>query len=409
MKNALILLLIMSFQAAWAEKLIFSNNNEQVDITDDVEIDFETGDVTVTTVGEHFIVDSDDDTPVILGFYPSDYDIATGGSITVNWSVAFAVSCSAQTTSGVATWSGAKTATNGSHAQAGVTVSTLPATLQLTCLNGASSSTTKSFLITEQSGGGGGGGSPSITSFRVNSQSPFATVGPSTTASVTWTTSNTTSCTASANPAVAGWSGAVATQGPTSVTINADTVMTLNCNGVTRTVTVTYSSIEGCENTTFPPGLTMVQGSYETYNDEQPFGASTNITFELDISNTQFYALSGFSLPADTQFNIRRRITLEDAPTQRQINQSTMSISECPGDFSPQSATCVIPISGSLPTSIAKFSTVPTDDNTFCILDPSKTYYANFVNSPSPFTQPPSCELGHSACTIFYAEGLQAP
>ncbi len=405
MKNALILVFVLFIQSAAAEKLVFTNNNEEVEITENVEIDFVTGDVSVTTVGEHFIVSGNQNTPVILGFYPSDYDITTGSSITVSWSVAYAASCTADTTSGVATWNGAKTAADGSYSQS-VTVTTLPATLELSCQNAAAQTTTKSFLLTEQSGGGGG--SPSITLFTVNSQSTNAIVGPSTSATVAWNSTNTTGCTASASPAVVGWSGAKGTSGSSPVTINQNTTLTLNCNGAISTVGVTYTLDESCSSVVLPPNLDMVQGTYTEFNQGQPFGENNNVNFELDIQNSKFYALSGFSLEADNPpFNNRRKITLQDAPTQRQISQSTMSISECPGDFT-QSAVCVIPLSAA--NSTARFSTVVTDDpGTFCILEAGKSYYVNYVNSPNPLATPPSCEISSNfACTIFYNEGVQS-
>ncbi len=406
MKNVIFLLLIMSFQSSLAEKLIFTNNNEQVDIEGEAQIDFETGDISVTTVGEHLIVDSNENTPVILGFYPSDYDIATGSSITVYWTVAFAESCVASTTSGTSTWSGTKTAANGSYGQGGISVNVLPANLELECQNSSSGTTTKSFLITEQTGGGGGS-NPAINNFRVNSQSPTAVVGPSTSATVTWSTTDVNNCSASANPAVPGWSGSVATQGGagTAVTIDQDTVLTLTCDSLQRTVSVTYTQNSSCTTSIYPAGLSIVQATYASRNDDQPFGVSTNTSFELDMQNTTFHSLSGFSFP---QADSRRRINLVDAPTQRQIDQSTMSISECPGDFSPTAA-CVIPISTSLPNSVVLFSTKPADNpDFFCILDPTKTYYANFVNSPDPYNVTPSCAIGSNiACTVFYSENLQ--
>jgi hypothetical protein len=199
--------------------------------------------------------------------------------------------------------------------------------------------------------------------------------------------------------------------------LQADTALTLNCVQAsdlsTHSLTVLIKVVAGggnnCTAAVFPPNLTRITGVYSQYNDGVDFGESTNTSFELDIPNTHFFALSGFSLTGNSQLNVRRKIILADAPTQRQIDQSTMSVSECPGDFS-NTATCVIPISTTLPHSRVNFSTVPSDDPAvFCILDPTKTYYVNFVNSPDPYNTPPSCRIGHSACTVFYSEGLVAP
>lgn len=204
------------------------------------------------------------------------------------------------------------------------------------------------------------------------------------------------------------------------VPLQNDATFTLNCikasNSSTHSLAVNITTDNGgggggsCSTSVYPPTLTRKNGVYRDYNDGFDFGESTNASFMLDISNNQFYTLSGFSLLGNSNLNIRRKITLVDAPTQRQIDQSTMSISECPGDFT-QSATCVIPISATLPNSLVKFSTLPSDDpNVYCILDPSKTYYVNFVNSPNPYTSLPSCRNGsHTACTIFYSEGVLPP
>lgn len=401
MKNVFTLLLLFCFQQTFAEKLIFQNNNEQVDITGFASIDNQTGDITVVTVGEHEIINVDTQ-PVILGFYPSDYDITEGTAITVNWSVAFANSCNADVTSGAASWSGNKNANTGEYVESGVNVSQLPATLRLVCSSSAGMSTTKTILLTEQTGGGGGGSgsNPAINSFTVNSQSPFATVGPSTSATVAWNTTDVSNCTASANPAVTGWSGSKATSGSQPVTISANTELKLECGGLERTVTVTYTQNSSCSTNIYPAGVSIVQATYQSINDNEPFGVSTNTSFLLDMSIGSFHSLSGFKFD---QVNARRRVVFSEAPTNfRLMSSGTMSISECPGDFT-STAACVIPVNNG---STVLFSTRASDTSSaFCKLDPTKTYYANYIHSPNPGVVSPSCASSQNqTCAMFYTE-----
>ncbi|WP_223787063.1 hypothetical protein [Marinicella meishanensis] len=398
MRNVLLLTLVMFFQSTHAEKLIFNNNNEEVEITGEAQIDFETGDISVTTVGEHLIVDSNDDTPVILGFYPSDYDITLGSSITVNWSVAYATSCAASTTAGTSTWNGVKNANNGSWSQSGITVSALPAILTLDCQNAAGTSTVKQFTITEQTGGGGGGGNPAITFFRVNSQSPNATVNG--TASVSWAASNVSSCTASASPAVAGWAGSKALTGNQSVNFTQSGTITLTCGSQVANVNVTFNANSSCSPTVYPAGLERVEKVYTEINDGQPFGVSTNTDVLEDIGIGQFLSVSGFSL---NQTNFRRRIVFEQAPTNhRLMENATISVAECPGDFS-ETAQCVKAVNN---FSNMFFSTNPADNPAlYCLMDKDTVYYFNIVLSNDPYNVTPECNNPvHEVCAIFYTE-----
>lgn len=401
MKNVLTLILLVIAQPLFAEKLIFENNGQDVDITGDAQINFETGDITVTTVGEHLIVDAE--VPIILGFYPSDYDISIGSSITVTWSVAFADSCTASTPSGtVSSWNGIKNSANGTWSQSGLTVSQLPAQLQLSCSNNTDT-VVQTINLSEQTSGGGGS-TPTINSFRVNGSANFAIVNPPGSAAIAWTTTDVNSCTASASPAVSGWSGSVATSGNANVTISEDTTLTLNCDGQIATVDVDYSLNAGCTTGVYPTGgssqtLAVVQDTYDNINDGQPFGASTNTSFELSFGTDEFVTLTGFSLPTD---NTRRRMVFENAPTNYNLMSSaTMSVSECPGDFT-SSALCVIQVTN---TSTVFMTTDHTSPQSWCHLDHNKTYYINFVLTPSPYTQQPACASSqHSTCAIFYTE-----
>ncbi len=407
MKHFLTILLISCAHYAFAEKLIFQNNNEQVEITGDAFIDNQTGDITVVTVGEHEIISAGSQ-PVILGFYPSDYDIAVGGSISVSWSVAFASSCTASVISGAASWTGSKQSANGEYTETGINVTQLPATLNLTCQNSGNLQTVKSIQLTEEVNNGGGGTNPAFTLFRVNNQSPAVTITPPGTATVTWSTTDINACTASASPSVSGWSGAKATNGTQTLTITQSTTVSMTCDGITRNVSVTYddNTNPNCSSNVYPQGLSLGQATYIEINDNQQFGESTNTSFLLNMNTSQFFALSGFQYDA---IDSRRRIVIADAPTNfRLMGQGTMSISECPGDFT-NTAKCVIPISRSGANRTVRISTRLTDigDPLYCVVDPNETYFVNFVHSPDPGVVQPECDSAQNqTCAVFYSEAL---
>ncbi|MCX7554698.1 hypothetical protein OS175_12480 [Marinicella sp. S1101] len=152
-----------------------------------------------------------------------------------------------------------------------------------------------------------------------------------------------------------------------------------------------------------PMGLIPVNGSYQFFNDGFGFGESTNSRFLAPVSTNEYLSLAEFSFSdADT----RRRIVFNDAPTSENlIDEATISISQCPGDFT-ESATCVIPVNNN---SNVFFSTRPSDlgDPLYCVLDPEKSYYFNLIMSPDPFNTIPSCdEPTDTQCSAFYAEAL---
>ena len=396
MKKFFTLLLLFCVLQTYAEKLIFQNNNEQVDITGFASINNQTGDITVVTVGEHQIINVDNQ-PVILGFYPSDYDVEIGTNITVNWSVAFADSCVASTTSGVVAWSGNKESNNGNWSQASVNVSQLPATLQLECENAGNGSTTRSFILNEQTTGVIT--DPAFSSFTVNSQSNSVTVSGA--AAVAWSTTDISSCTASASPAVSGWSGSKNVSGSQNVTFTQDTTISLTCDGIERSVNVIFSNNTNCP--AMPSGLTRVNQPYSSFNDGFNFGESTNASFELQLRETEFATLSNFSYEVA---NERKRLVFTDAPPSLGImGAATISISECPGDFT-SAALCVMEVNNA---STVRITTRPQDSTggLVCKVVPGESYYINYIMSPAPYTSPPNCAAPiNGRCTVFYAESF---
>ena len=146
--------------------------------------------------------------------------INSGGSSTLTWSSTNATSCTAS-----GGWSGT-TATSGTH----VVSPTATTTYTLSC------------------SGAGGTSGPASATVTVNSSAPAVTLtaNPTTIASggkstLTWSSSNATSCAASG-----GWTGTEATSGTLAVSPTATTVYTLLCGGAGGTTqasaTVTVSS-----------------------------------------------------------------------------------------------------------------------------------------------------------------------
>ena len=389
--NVFILLLLCT--NTYAGKLIFSNNNEEVDITGDVTIDNQQGNVTVTTAGGDFLIVGDDQ-PVILGFYPDDYEIANGESIQANWTVVNADTCDAASTPvGSSSWSGSKTSIDGNHSEFGISVNALPSTLSLTCLN-STGSVTKSFDIVAQPVTSNG--NPSIDAFTVNGQGTFVTVsGENNLAQFVWSASDVSSCTASASPALTGWSGTKAVSGSQNITITRDTVVTLACDNVTpRNVTINYSDVvdPSCAGVTVP---SLSPNKVElTYADSYgfPFGTQTGGKVKEQWRVDQFLTLSDVYTNSN---NFTRRLDFVPAPTD--LNQAKVvsySLSECPGDFS-ASTVCSGAFSGSATYQI-NFSTRAADlgNPSICNLEVGKSYYLNFVHDINPNDgngTPPSC------------------
>lgn len=165
----------------------------------------------------------------------------------------------------------------------------------------------------------------------------------------------------------------------------------------------TDDSIPACTSAIYPPSLLIEEGLYSDFNDGFPFGQSTNTSFIADIRTNEFLSLSGFNL---TTPNTRRRIDSLQAPTNfNPMDKGTISVSRCPGDFS-ETAVCKFVV---VEYSSLLFSTNQNDDpGTYCILDPAKTYYMNYVMSADPYVELPTClSPTHQSCAIFYTEVFQ--
>lgn len=149
--------------------------------------------------------------------------ISSGASVTLSWSTdggptscganSYALSSSQSPLYG---WSGSKTPSGGSQVIGPIYQTGY---YELTCSNGVSSGA-DSIQINVSTAG------PNVNL----SVSPSSLEsGQATT--INWTTSNVTSCTASASPSNGQWSGAIALSGSRSITLTQTTVFTLTCTG----------------------------------------------------------------------------------------------------------------------------------------------------------------------------------
>lgn len=147
-----------------------------------------------------------------------------------------------------------------------------------------------------------------------------------------------------------------------------------------------------------PPVVTVTEyHDYPSLNDNQPFGESTSTSFELNLQTNRYAVVSGFSLPSG-----KRRMVFENAPTNYHLaDRFSISVSECPGDFT-ATATCLMQAHNS---STLFFTTNSHDPVSWCKLEAGKEYFINYILTPEPFTDLPTCaNPSHSRCAIFYSE-----
>ncbi|TAL49357.1 hypothetical protein EPN83_01250 [Patescibacteria group bacterium] len=156
--------------------------------------------------------------------------VSSGSRIDLQWAVSGATSCSAS-----GGWSGAKTATNGTHNQTNIGPVTANTTYTLSCSN-TNGTTNDSFAVNV---------APTVTL----TANPTTVLSGGTT-TLSWTSTNAASCTASNSSLIANWSGSktpVASGSQSGVgPINSSTSFYLDCTGLggtTRgTATVNLSS-----------------------------------------------------------------------------------------------------------------------------------------------------------------------
>lgn len=155
-----------------------------------------------------------------------------------------------------------------------------------------------------------------------------------------------------------------------------------------------------CSSDVYPQNLQPDFRDYVVLNDGREFGTSTHTSVLINISNNRFVVADNFTTPTQ---RFRRRIVFEDPPTSHNFAElSTISISECPGDFS-NSAVCVFDVNRGSNLYIS--TRLNEDPDQYCILEPGTSYYFNVINSPFPYSVQPYCRnLSDSECAIFYTE-----
>ncbi|MDE1970112.1 MAG: hypothetical protein KGI50_00840 [Patescibacteria group bacterium] len=161
--------------------------------------------------------------------------VNSGDTTTLSWTSENATSCTASNTTSNS-WTGSKSLNNASGESSGPITSTTVFTL--ICTGAGGTATANATVIAN-----GGGAAPTLDLEANGTKNPVVSQG--TPVTLSWTSTNTTSCTASN-----GWSGAKALSGSEpSNPITANTVFTLSCVGprgsVTDSVSVSLPSTNG--------------------------------------------------------------------------------------------------------------------------------------------------------------------
>ena len=209
-------------------------------------------------------------TPPSLIFNALD-QVSPDGSITLNWTSANATSCVASTNPTDSQWSGTK-ALSSSQTISNITADT---TFSLLC-SGGGGSITKTILYTSHTSSTPGGATyfPTLTFYTSAVQASSS----GTSATLSWTSTNTTSCTASASPANSQWSGLKDVSGSQTISnITTSIAVSLTCSGTSGSITrgMTYTPASTASTLTFyyTSPTTVSTGSSATL-----IWASTNTT-----------------------------------------------------------------------------------------------------------------------------------
>ena len=161
------------------------------------------------------------------------------------------------------------------------------------------------FLISSCGGGGGGAGPAAIiNSFTVNTN----TTPISTEVQLSWTSENSTGCTASG-----AWSGAKSTEGTESVTVSVvgSNTYNLTCSGgggdasssvsVTGTTTIAGITVDG-----YISGANIFIDTNDNFSydsSEQSTTSGNNGVFEVQFTNGSLISLGGMDQDTQTQLN----------------------------------------------------------------------------------------------------------
>ncbi|MFK8003800.1 MAG: hypothetical protein AB8H86_29830 [Polyangiales bacterium] len=167
------------------------------------------------------------------------------------------------------------------------------------------------------------------------------------------------------------------------------------------------STAPTCDDIERPPLLnrTTLRTSYTELNEGHPFGTSNDTNARATFHIGASAEISGFSTPQENFYRI-----LGFVPSPSSLNAShivTVSISECPGDFT-STATCVVQVSP-MGFSQLRVTTNQSETNpTVCVIEANKVYYLNMIHDRFPFDDIPGrcSNESNQTCTVFFSETL---
>lgn len=412
--SVLIVLLTFTFIASAQNKKLILSNGQETEIQGNATINISSGDITVQPVSNKLIVDEPASQKALVSI-KTDTDLSNfsaGQSIDVTWTVAFTKetpSCQASVSSGAAAWTGNKSTGNGTYTQVGVTVSTLPATLELTCNNYNSGTVSDNFTVRAPVGGGGSSNqtAPVITNFYALDKSNGSV-------DLVWNVSDADSCTGLSNPVVSGWNNTSVnkTSGVANVTYSGSSELRLSCSNsagnsfkiVNHTAGGGGNPPQGCENVITPPGLTATSFNF---TDPKPAGISAaspgingygapfidlgnyGVVFSWKLTD-QYVSIGNIQIPSSDPIYVgghlqAAKFLFNDGGTAGgTLNRAIISMSDCPGDFKKsQTAACLVEV----PKGAKMYVTTDPDGtyatalpNQTCVVEKGKSYYLNFFS-----------------------------
>ena len=212
---------------------------------------------------------------------------------------------------------------------------------------------TSLFIIASCGGGGGGGGSaPAILAKIASFVSDVASVEVGSTATLSWSSSDSTSCTASG-----GWSGTKSTSGSEEVTIDTpgDTSFSLRCTGEGGSSGTSTVTIEGYRN--------FAGIAADGYISNAQVFVDENDNFALDDNEARGETNNGGAF-GNLKYSNGMLISLGGTDLDSQVALDNLLLSH---NLTGHTLTKVItPV-----TSIASFMTSPSDINTILGIDSS--------------------------------------
>lgn len=417
MKKTLLTTLLLSviIFSAGAEKIIFSNapdGYKEAPITGTAKIDANNGDITVTA-NNYWIVGEES---ASVAFYPEkSYVQSDNEYVNFHWTLNFAGNCSASSNN----WdiSNPNTSNNIEYSKNVYigTVGSSGKTFSIECnklIGTGTDKITKSFTINKIDNNSSGTTTPTITAFSVSHTSLPAGGGDVT---LSWASSNSTRCIASASPYNAEWTGSVGTSGTkNNVSITQSTRFTLTCyNGPGATdPSVTnnnpYTSVLNTNPTNcpaIPAGITempidTLEELTNTTTGNNPIVNPGNGGVNFELSKNKYVAIP-FEAPGAGSVKVSGNFGFEIPPgTQTIPGGYRVTISQCRGDFDrpPVSYGCG---KRALRTAI-HWSIENNPSIAKCKLTPGGHYYLNIIHSSTPPSYTDS-NCPSSQCGVLFA------